>query len=115
MRKRAAVFLYKLAAATLSVATSACGAARPQQNVPASSSATVFVPLDSWVYPALDRLAALGYINVEFLGMRPWTRLECTHLVQDARDLIAASESDATGSAGALHSLESEFRGDLEA
>jgi hypothetical protein len=115
MRKRAAVFLFKLAAATLSVATSACGAARPQQNVSVSSSATVFVPLDSWVYPALDRLRALGYIDVEFLGMRPWTRLECAHLVQDARDIIAASESDATGSTDALHSLEAEFAGDLEA
>src|SRR5580700_11226697 len=110
MRKRAAVFLYKLA-----VATSACGAARPQQNVPASSSATVFVPLDSWVYPALDRLRALGYIDVGFLGMRPWTRLECAHLVQDAREVISAREPGATGSGDALNSLEAEFAGDLEA
>jgi hypothetical protein len=115
MRKRAAVFLYKLAAATLTVATSACGAARPQQNVPASSSATVFVPLDSWVYPALDRLRALGYIDVGFLGMRPWTRLECAHLVQDAREVISAREPGATGSGDALNSLEAEFAGDLEA
>jgi hypothetical protein len=71
--------------------------------------------LDSWVYPALERLAALGFIDVEFLGMRPWTRLECAHLVQDARDIIAARESDATGSTAALYNLESEFASDLEA
>jgi hypothetical protein len=115
MRKRAAVFLYKLAATILSLASSACGAARPQQNVPASSSGTVFVPLDSWVYPALERLAALGYIDVEFLGMRPWTRLECAQLVQDARDIIAENESEATGASAALYSLESEFASNLEA
>src|SRR5271156_6015579 len=115
MRKRAAVFLYKLAAATLSVATSACGAARPQQNVPASSSATVFVPLDSWVYPALERLAALGYIDVGFLGMRPWTRLECIHLLQDARDAVAGSEHDASGASETVHQLEAEFAGDTGA
>jgi len=34
------------------------------------------VPLDSWVYPALDRLTALGYIHSGFADMRPWTRLD---------------------------------------
>ena len=29
---------------------------------------STFVPLDSWVYAAFERLAALGYINTEILG-----------------------------------------------
>ena len=37
-----------------------------------------FVPLDSWIYPALDRLAGLGLIDTGFAGMRPWTRRECS-------------------------------------
>src|SRR5216684_2653674 len=47
-----------------------------------SRSGSPYVPLDSWVYPTLDRLAALGVIHNEFLGMRPWTRLECARLVE---------------------------------
>src|SRR5262249_55504123 len=34
---------------------------------------SVYVPLDSWVYPALERLAGLGYIKSQFAGLRPWT------------------------------------------
>lgn len=45
-----------------------------------------YVPLDSWVYPALDRLIALGYIHTAILGLRPWTRLECARLVSEAAD-----------------------------
>jgi Capsule assembly protein Wzi len=117
MRKRPAVFPCKILAATLSFAASvsAYGAARPRQAESERNSGTVFVPLDSWVYPALDRLAALGYLDLEFLGTRPWTRLECVHLIQDVRDTVAARDSDATGAAGALHNLESEFAGDLQA
>lgn len=43
-----------------------------------------YVPLDSWVYPALERLAALGYIQSESLSIRPWTRLECARLLTEA-------------------------------
>ena len=40
-----------------------------------------FVPLDIWVYPAMERLIALGYIDSGDLGMRPWTRMECARLL----------------------------------
>jgi hypothetical protein len=46
------------------------------------------VPLDSWVYPAFDRLAALGYAPTAFAGLRPWTRLECARLVREAGEQI---------------------------
>ncbi|HEY3618305.1 MAG TPA: capsule assembly Wzi family protein, partial [Candidatus Sulfotelmatobacter sp.] len=42
-----------------------------------------YVPLDSWVYPALERLAALGYIQSASLSLRPWTRLECARLLSE--------------------------------
>jgi membrane-associated phospholipid phosphatase len=35
------------------------------------------VPLDSWVYSALERLAALRAINTQIIGLKPWTRMEC--------------------------------------
>jgi hypothetical protein len=52
-----------------------------------------YVPLDSWIYPELERLAALGYINSGILGMRPWTRMECARLISEAGDRVADDES----------------------
>src|SRR6185312_14650090 len=43
-----------------------------------------FVPLDSWVYPELNRLAALGYIRSQFIGLKPWTRAECRRQIEEA-------------------------------
>jgi hypothetical protein len=52
-----------------------------------------YVPLDSWIYPALERLTAMGYVNSSFLGMRPWTRLECARLVSESQDRIADADN----------------------
>jgi membrane-associated phospholipid phosphatase len=43
-----------------------------------------YVPLESWVYPALERLGAMGYVKTASLGIRPWTRLACARLVAEA-------------------------------
>jgi membrane-associated phospholipid phosphatase len=48
------------------------------------SAGTPYVPLNSWVYPAIERLSAMGLVHTEFLGMRPWTRLECANLTEEA-------------------------------
>jgi len=45
-----------------------------------------YVPLDSWIYPAMERLIALGYVETASLGLRPWTRLECARLLSEAAD-----------------------------
>src|SRR4029077_18140493 len=79
-----------------------------------SRSGTPFVPLDSWVYPMLDRLAALGVIRNEFLGMRPWTRLECARLVEEAEDGLAERGLDAAVAGSSLGMLESEFASEKE-
>lgn len=50
----------------------------------AEQTGTTYVAMDSWVYPALDRLAAMGYIETAQAGMRPWTRSECARLVEEA-------------------------------
>jgi membrane-associated phospholipid phosphatase len=46
------------------------------------------VPLDSWIYPAMERLIALGYIKSGYLGIRPWTRLECARMLDEAQQQI---------------------------
>lgn len=68
-----------------------------------------YVPLDSWVYPALERLVALGYIDTASLGLRPWTRLECARLLEEASDLQADLESP-TESQQLYDALSREFR-----
>ncbi len=42
---------------------------------------STYIPMDSWMYPALDRLHALGYLDTAFLGLRPWTRLSVFHML----------------------------------
>jgi len=81
---------------------------------PTTSAGSPYVELDSWIYPAIERLAALGYIHSDFLGMRPWTRIECAQLVEEAGDAIRADGSVPDEADGIYTSLVSEFSGDLE-
>jgi len=68
-----------------------------------------YVPLDSWIYPALERLAALGYIKTAYLGIRPWTRLESARMLDEAQQAIA-DEDDKAGEAARIYSeLAKEF------
>jgi hypothetical protein len=46
--------------------------------------ADTYVPMDSWVYPALDRLRGLGYLDTAFLGLRPWTRRSIQRMIDGA-------------------------------
>ena len=48
-----------------------------------SNYGLVYVPLDSWVYPAFERLFSLGYADSAYLGMRPWTRTSCLQILQE--------------------------------
>ncbi|TAM84189.1 MAG: phosphatase PAP2 family protein [Acidobacteria bacterium] len=72
-----------------------------------------YVPLDSWVYPAIARLEAMGYVQTGMLGMRPWTRLECARLVEEAVDHQRALENDPPVPDRLIDSLQREFAGDF--
>jgi hypothetical protein len=56
-----------------------------------SAMGSPYVPLGSWIYPLLDRLVAMGAISDAILGMKPWTRLECARLVNEAADQLQES------------------------
>ena len=81
-------------------------------QVPAArcASGPILVPLDSWVYPALARLWALGYVTSQASGLRPWTRQECIRQLVEAKDALArpvapsdsASATEASRLVGAL-------------
>lgn len=70
---------------------------------------SVYVPLDSWVYSAIERLAALGYIRTAFLGLKPWTRMECARLVEQSQEAMESIDSAEAGVAGLQSRLQQEF------
>ena len=49
-----------------------------------SSLDSPYIPVDSWVYPAVWRLYALGFIDSVYLGMRPYTRSSLDHMLEEA-------------------------------
>ncbi len=53
---------------------------------------STYVPMDSWIYPAMDRLHALGQVDIAYIGMRPWTRLSIVHMLE-AAELIPPSST----------------------
>jgi membrane-associated phospholipid phosphatase len=84
---------------------------RSKPRLPASP----FVPMDSWIYPAIARLEAEGFIDVAFMGSRPWTRIECAQLVEKAGDRIVDLEDANSEPVRIYGSLYTEFRHDLDA
>src|SRR5271169_1412931 len=71
------------------VTSDASGPATPCEPAKLGSP---YIPVDSWVYPAMLRLYSLGYVNTVYLGMRPWTRASVMHMLEEAGDLIEDSE-----------------------
>ena len=86
---------------------------REQKTGTPSFMGSPYVPLDSWIYPALERLAALGYVKTASLGLRPWTRLECARLVGEASE--QQPDADTPSGVQQLYSaLSEEFSHDAE-
>jgi membrane-associated phospholipid phosphatase len=54
---------------------------------------STFVPLDSWVYAVFERLAALRYVNTGMMGLKPWTRVECARLTEEAAEALPREET----------------------
>ena len=59
-----------------------------------SNYGSVYVPLDSWVYPAFERLFSLGYADSAYLGMRPWTRTSCLQILQETYPQLQGAPQD---------------------
>jgi len=86
-------------------------AARPERpgHWAQKNMASPYVPLDSWVYAAFDRLIAIGYIHTGFADMRPWTRMECARLVVEAQDYVNEDAPEENEGSRLYHSLQKEF------
>jgi len=72
-----------------------------------------YVELDSWIYPMLDRLAALGYIHSEFSDMRPWTRVECARMVQEAETRLDVEQHVSSEAQRFYTALRNEFQSEF--
>lgn len=66
---------------------------RPE-GFPAPERGSPYVPIDSWVYPVFDRLAAMGVLNSAIVGLRPWTRSECARLIEEISGNVDESNPD---------------------
>jgi len=87
---------------------------RGDGNSSPANQGSPYVPLDSWIYPALDRLAGLGLIQSAFEGMKPWTRNECVRLLQEASELVEVEGQGGPEADKIYRLLETEFRDELE-
>jgi membrane-associated phospholipid phosphatase len=78
-----------------------------------NSAGSTYVELDSWIYPAVERLAALGIVNTPFLGIRPWTRTAVAQMVAEAEYEVADVSLLPPQEASLLSALKNEFSQEL--
>ena len=49
---------------------------------------STYIPVDSWIYPALMRLYSLGYLDKAFVDMRPWTRVSIVRMLYSVQERV---------------------------
>ena len=68
----------------------------PDTHTPGDPDGSAYIPVDSWVYPAMLRLYSLGYLDTMYLSMRPYTRRSALHILQASEDeILAGSDNQA--------------------
>jgi hypothetical protein len=65
-----------------------------------STLGSPYIPVDSWVYPAVLRLYSMGYVDHVYLGMRPWTRASLSHMLEDIDAQIEDANTYGVSTAG---------------
>ncbi len=67
----------------------------PVQEKPAPDRlGSVYIPMDSWMYPALTRLYGMGFLDTMYVGMRPYTRRSTLHMLLAGKEAIVNSENE---------------------
>ncbi len=115
----AAVIPCAMLLAGLSLLASATAAAEDRTATDCEPAAlgSPYIPVDSWVYPAVLRLYSLGFVDNVFLGMRPWTRASVSNMLEEAGERIEdADDGPDTDNARAIydalmHELRNEMSG----
>jgi len=58
-----------------------------------SALGSPYIPVDSWVYPAVLRLYSLGFVDNVYLGLRPWTRSSLSHMLEQSGPRVQDAEA----------------------
>ena len=64
----------------------------PEEVIVHDYKGSAYIPVDSWVYPALLKLYSMGYLDTMYLNMRPYTRRSTLHMLQASEDAILSSD-----------------------
>jgi hypothetical protein len=57
-------------------------------SVDTDTQGSTYVPMDSWVYPVLERLGSMGLVPSQSVSIRPWTRQECRRQLREAEEIL---------------------------
>ena len=76
-----------------------------------SNAGSSYVELDSWIYPAMERLIALNVIRRPFLGLRPWPRTAIAEMLAEAQPV--AEDSNDPQITETYSALKTEFSQEL--
>jgi hypothetical protein len=79
---------------------SASESSRPTIVCEGSGLGSPYIPVDSWVYPAVLRLYSMGYGDHVYLGMRPWTRASLSYMLEDVGSQIEEANAYEDSAAG---------------
>lgn len=67
----------------------------PVDPIPASmEKGSTYIPVDSWIYPAMLRFFSLGYGDTAYLGLRPWTRQSVRNILSASADRLEHDENN---------------------
>ena len=53
-----------------------------------SKTDSAFIPVDSWIYPAVLRLYSMGYLHSVYIGERPWTRDSIGKMLDQVAEIL---------------------------
>ncbi len=121
------IFWIRVFSGVIALGCLACTAARSQEALQSVTRSTGHhwssdpaylgspaVPLDSWIYPALDRLVAFGYITTAYADMRPWTRIECGRMLEEAQGKVEDDALPGSDAARLFQALAAEFSPEMQ-
>ena len=66
----------------------------PRVHAAGDPDGSAYIPVDSWVYPAMMRLYSMGYLDTMFLSVRPYTRRSALHVLQRSEDAILSGDDE---------------------
>jgi membrane-associated phospholipid phosphatase len=86
---------------------------KPTTSWSIGNAGTTYLPLDSWVYPVLDRVIAAGLVRYAYQGLRPYTRTSVAEMVSEAEDRMASLTEVAPSLKTDVDALHREFAAEL--